>query len=222
MWRFVKDIFDWTNIFGMTRNTPIPVFTSGVRLFCATDDPTINNVNGTNITVYSTKNGTTHIDTYDTLVNAGLAVSSDATTEIQIVGNLTGAWAINSGDYIEIEVSDTAITSLDASNNIGHLTNIVLHNNTSLVALDCNDCTSLVALDLSGNSYITSLNCGNCPAITFIYFDAYESQPSGEIAQMITNALTTTGVWSTSNAVAPYYSVVETAANNKGWTIFTD
>ena len=125
-------------------------------------------------------------------------------------------------DYVDLSSLDlsnnTALTTLTCSDNHS-ITSLDLSNNTALTTLHCAYATSMTSLDLSTNTALTSLSIGNqCKALKTIKYPATNSSVSTQIASAITAATAADGTVYTDSAGA-YYSTIETAANNKGWTI---
>ena len=122
----------------------------------------------------------------------------------------------------------SALTSLDLSKNTAlsrlecyscyALTTLDVSNNTALTYLECGSCSALTALDLSKNTALTYLSCTNCTGLTTISYLATNSDVSTAVAGAITAADAADGTVYTDSDGA-YYSTIETAANNKGWTI---
>ena len=169
---------------------------AGMRLFATAKNPTIGTVycDGT-MTVTSIVNGQKKVVTYEDLDGESLQIQADALTMIKIEGNLTGEWQINSSDFGKISVKNTALTSLS-----------------------CTDCYALQELNVSTNTALTSLNCTNCRKVESISTIATNSTVATKIAGLITANATLTGTVYV-NSDDAYYSTIETAANNAGWTI---
>ena len=219
MWRFVKDIFDYTNIFGMTSSTPFPVFTQGVHLLTGSADPTINMINGTNITIYSTKNGqTTQVD-YASL-NASVVIAADANTDIIVTGNLTGLFDMSNGDWLTVKVLNTGI-SLFYTRDCPVITEIDVQGEQQITEIDCQNCADLTTLNMYGCDGLTTLTCTGCPDLIWIVTPAQEFNVALAVANAITAANAANGILQT-NSADTYYNVVESAANNKGWTVIAD
>ena len=113
--------------------------------------------------------------------------------------------------------TNTALETLNC-NFCAALQALDLSKNTALETLNCNSCIALQTLDLSKNTALTSLGCGAIAKITGISYPATNSDVADAIAAAITNADAEDGTVYTDSA-ADYYSTIETAANNKGWTI---
>lgn len=96
--------------------------------------------------------------------------------------------------------------------------------NGIITGIDADDCKSLMSLvtsplieTLKISKYLTSLDIrGN--SITTVYYPANNNAVSTEIADAITNAATNNGTVHTREE-AKYYATIETAADDKGWTI---
>ena len=121
-----------------------------------------------------------------------------------------------------------ALTALDVSKNTALtilycaqcylLTALDVSENTALTQLSCSSCYQLTAIDLSKNTALTQLSCSSCAKLVSISYPATNSDVSTAIATVITNADAADGTVYTDSEGA-YYSTIETAANNKGWTI---
>ena len=112
---------------------------------------------------------------------------------------------------------NTALTSLDVSNCTG-LTSLDLSHNTALTSLNIESCENLTSLDLSANTALTSLfENYYVENLSVIKYPATDSNVSSKIATLI-GYTNNSGTVYTDSAGA-YYSTIETAANNKGWTI---
>ena len=141
------------------------------------------------------QNGVAKKDTYTDLSSTEVYFGCDANTDVVITGKVT---------EIDLSSKDN-LTSAKISN-------------TALTQLNCSSCYALTSLDLSTNTALTKLNCSNCIKVEVIYALAENSDVADAIAGLITNAESETGTVYV-NSADTHYSTIETAANDKGWTI---
>ena len=212
---------------------------SGIKLFTLATDPEISSITGTDLVIKTIKGGVSHEDTYSSLEDDTLLISADKDTEIIITGTITECAIGGNTIYSRISVKNTALTSLNCSDcsalqelnlstntaltslNCSYcyaLQELNLSTNTALTSLECSSCSALQELNLSTNTALTSLECGSCAKLVSISYPATNSNVSTAVAGAITAATAADGTVYTDSAGA-YYSTIETAANNKGWTI---
>ena len=96
------------------------------------------------------------------------------------------------------------------------LQNINVQQNTALRTLGINT-LDITSLDISNNTLLDTLVLLNVPNINLIRARSDWSDVADKIAQAITDANGIGTIYT--NADGAYYSTIETAANNKGWTI---
>ena len=212
----------------------------GIKMMFLSDDPTIQSITGTgDITIRSTKNGEEVIDTITDPEGDAVAVQADKNTWIYIEGEVTELEHTDETKLVRLTATNTALTilncyscyalqELNLSTNTAltilncyscyALQELNLSTNTALTSLNCSDCYALQELNLSTNTALTSLDCNSITQITAISYPATNSDVATAIANAITNADSSDGIVYT-DSDADYYSTIETAANDKGWTI---
>ena len=115
-------------------------------------------------------------------------------------------------------IDTSALTDLESLvlNSLPLMQNINVQQNAALRLLGINT-LDITSLDISNNTLLDSLTLLNVPDINLIRARSDWSDVADKIAQAITDANGTGTVYT--NADGAYYSTIETAANNKGWTI---
>ena len=190
----------------------------GIKMMFLSDDPTIQSITGTgDITIRSTKNGEEVIDTITDPEGDAVAVQADKNTWIYIEGEVTELEHTDETKLVRLTATNTALTILNCYSCYA-LQELNLSTNTALTSLNCSDCYALQELNLSTNTALTSLDCNSITQITAISYPATNSDVATAIANAITNADSSDGIVYT-DSDADYYSTIETAANDKGWTI---
>ena len=110
----------------------------------------------------------------------------------------------------------TELTYLNAMND--SFTSLDLSHNSKLETVTLMWTSNLETLDMSTCSVLSSLSCNGCKKIKTIKYPATNSDVSSAVASTINLANAADGTVYTDSQGA-YYSTIETAANNKGWTI---
>lgn len=116
------------------------------------------------------------------------------------------------------DIDTSASTDLEmlVLNLLPLMQNINVQQNAALRLLGINT-LDITSLDISNNTLLDSLVLLNVPDINLIRARSDWSDVANKIAQAITDANGTGTIYT--NADGAYYSTIETAANNKGWTI---
>ena len=209
-----------------------------IRLLSNAQDPTITDLScGEKFIIQSVKNGQKLIVEYSAQSHRPIQVSADANTDIFVIGNIIDIHIAN--QFIEMSINCTTLLSLDCSGwsnfnsdilmeapsithlntyNCTGLTSLDLSHNTALTSLNIESCENLTSLDLSANTALTSLfENYYVENLSVIKYPATDSNVSSKIATLI-GYTNNSGTVYTDSAGA-YYSTIETAANDKGWTI---
>ena len=153
------------------RKMPVIKFTS------STDDPYIQalSCNGT-ITIESTKDGQPVVESYRDLNLITVNIQADADTDVKISGYVTDLYFTAYSEEDEDYSGFTDLSSLDLSGtnvlkalsvdyNSG-LEELDITRNTNLQTLICGDMKNLTGIDVSKNTKLTYLYCAYCDGIT--------------------------------------------------------
>ena len=141
----------------------------------------------------------------------------------------TGIQTINYGNnntIRELNISSTQIDSINdglqdlqriscTSTNINILD---LNGSADLQYVSCGQSNYLEQIKISNCESITELNCYGAPNLTYISCRAINQSVANTIANLISNAASSSGVVYTDNDDT-YYSTIADAATAKGWTI---
>lgn len=131
----------------------------------------------------------------------------------QMLDVMTLAWSYynsliinNALQLREIDVQENPMSNLDISGA------------PRLQQFNCTLCGMLTELDLSKNTQLTILYCGDCEKVNVIHYNATQPEPSSAIANLIRENADLNGtVYTDRNA--PYFKNIESAAIDSGWTI---
>lgn len=212
MIRFIKNILDVKNLLGKLRSVPA---SNSIVFTTAMQDPAIR-ISGTgDIVIRSNSGGSPVQSTYTNPVLALVNISADAGTQVELLGDVT---AVYFTDGIGCDISDLSLNT-DVLERLA-LTNQSLQEvvvNANLRELDINYCANLTHLDISAAPGLQNFGQTGNPAITLIRARTSISMVAIEIGQMITYSSGTGTVYVPT--ADPYYSIIATAASNKGWTI---
>ena len=144
---------------GKVQPTPPTPF-SGIKLISVSDDLMLG-LNGTDITVVSTKNGQPHTETYAS-VNDSILIYADENTETIITGNITGSLdLLENIDLKSLTIINTEVSGISGLN-CYTLQELNVSENSALNTLNCSGCQILQELNLSANTALTELYCNNC------------------------------------------------------------
>ena len=147
-------------------------------------DPTITISCVGDISVESTKDGGTIIESYSNLNSTAVSVRADANTQVMIKGDVTlvsgygdfNSFSINPDNVLQtfFMVGSTvdklnfsgskSLKSITISSTT--LTTLSCRNCSALTTLTCSGCSALTSLDVAGLTALTSLTCSGCSALT--------------------------------------------------------
>ena len=181
-----------------------------IRFMCGEEaDPTIQKiVCAGSITIESTKDGAPVSATYPAGTHNAIVVQADENTEVAITGNVTELYITKYNNDPDVDDYEgyMSLASIDVSG--------CKKLQTLCIAMNEN----VEALDLSTNTALQNLYCNGCTGLIEIKYPATNEDVSTAIAGAITAADAADGTVYTDSAAA-YYSTIETAATDKGWTI---
>ena len=151
------------------------------------------------------------------------------TADLSYTGTVTAEYTTGGVTQTKTITGDTFVCDPDAHTVVtitGNVTRLSVGAppNGIITGIDADDCKSLMSLvtsplvqTLKVSKYLTSLDIRG-KKITTVYYPANNNAVSTAIANAITNADANNGTVHTREE-AKYYATIETAANDKGWTI---
>lgn len=140
----------------------------------------------------------------------------DSTTYFKKLSTLKAA---NMPYLAEIQgLESSVIEVLDISNDV-KLSFFETPN--TLTTLNCAGCRALVTMYISNSTLLTMLDCTGIPNIMDIRCTANNESVANSVANAISTALITDGGNVRVDANDAYVSIIQTAGDNKGWTVDT-